>query len=179
MGHQVRLLMEHGTDLLTGVIEADETYIGNNPKNLHKSRYKESLGRGKEKVPVIAVVQRGGEVRAKVMDGVNSNSIYSVITQNVDKSSTLITDAFSSYKWVGKQFNHISIKHNDDFTTIGANHTNTVEGFFSHLKRTIKGTHIHVSRKHMQKYANECSFRYSHRNEGQMMFNSILGRVVL
>jgi transposase len=179
MGHHVRMLMEHGSDLLTGVIEADECYIGNNPKNVHRKKYIEQYGRGRDMAPVIAMVERNtGEVRCVAPEKVDGRSIYDAVTGNVQRGERLITDAHSGYKWVGRQYKHTSIKHVAGYITEGEKHTNTVEGFFSHLKRTIKGTHIHVSRKHLQKYANECSFRYTHRNEGQLMFHTILERVV-
>ena len=104
--------------------------------------------------------------------------MYDLITKNVEKGSKLISDGFTAYKWVGKQYEHIPVKHNKNYITYGTNHTNSVEGFFSHLKRTIAGTHIHVSAKHLQKYVDECSFRYTHRAEGQLMFNTILSQVV-
>jgi transposase len=178
MGHQIRKLMGNGGDLLTGVVEVDETYIGGELKNMHKRKSESRLGRGIGKQPLVTIVQRGGDVRSFVVDNVGSGGIYKLITENVEKGSQLITDGFTSYKWVGMQYDHVPVKHNNDRKTAGAKHTNTVEGFFSHLKRTIKGTHIHVSKEHLQKYADECSFRYSHRHEGQMMFHTILGRVV-
>jgi transposase len=176
MGHQIRKLMANGGNMLSGVVEVDETYIGGEPKNMHRKKAEGRLGRGVGKTPVITIVQRGGEVRSFVVDNVGSGNIYKLITDNVEKGSKLITDGFTSYKWVGMQYNHVPVKHNNNKVTIGEKHTNTVEGFFSCLKRTIKGTHIHVS-VHLQKYADECSFRYTHRHEGQMMFHTILNRV--
>lgn len=179
MGHQIRKLMGSPDGLLTGVVEADECYIGNNPKNVHRKKYREQYGRGRDMAPVIAMVQRGtGEVRCVAPESVNGLTIYDAITANVAKGERLITDAHHGYKWVGRQYKHTSVKHVPGFITEGEKHTNSVEGFFSHLKRTIKGTHISVSRQHLQKYANECAFRYTHRNEGQLMFHTILGRVV-
>jgi transposase len=178
MGHQIRKLMGNGGDLLTGVVEVDETYIGGELRNMHKRKSDSRLGRGIGKQPLVTIVQRGGQVRSFVVDNVGSGGIYKLITENVEKGSQLITDGFTSYKWVGMQYDHVAVKHNNERKTVGAKHTNTVEGFFSHLKRAIKGTHIHVSKEHLQKYADECSFRYSHRHEGQRMFHTILGRVV-
>jgi transposase len=180
MGHQIRLLMANGTDMLSGVIEVDEAYIGGMIKNKHAKKQKEieATGRGKDKTPIVTMVQRNGEVRSFVVDNVGSGNMYSLITGNVAKGSGLITDGFNSYKWVGMQYKHEPVKQNNDRVTFGDKHTNSVEGFFSHLKRTIRGTHIHVGTKHLQKYADECSFKYSHRDEGQMMFKTILSRVV-
>jgi transposase len=178
MGHQIRKLMASGSVLLGGTVEVDEAYVGGNPKNKHAKKHKEDLGRGKGKQPIVAMVQRNGEVRSFVTGNVGSGNMYSIITENIEKGSRLITDGFTGYKWVGRQYDHISVKHQPGFITQGDKHTNSVEGFFSHLKRTISGTHIHVSPKHLQLYADECSFRYSHRHDGQQMFHRILGRVV-
>ena len=178
MGHQIRKLMTNGGDLLTGVIEADECYIGNNPKNVHRRKLLKRHGKF-DFAPVIALVERtSGEVRCITPEKVDGRSVYDAVTGNVAKCERLITDAHHCYNWVGRQYKHTSVKHVPGFITEGEKHTNTVEGFFSHLKRTIKGTHIAVSRQHLQKYADECAFRYTHRNEGQLMFNTILGRVV-
>lgn len=180
MGHQIRTLMAAGGlgAMLSGTVEVDECYIGGNPKNKHANKQADNLGRGIKKQPLVSILQRGGQVRSFVVDNVGSGGIYKIITENVEKGSRLITDGFTSYKWVGMQYDHVPVKHNNDRITLGDKHTNTVEGFFSHLKRTISGTHIHVSPKHLQKYADECSFRYSHRHEGQMMFHRILSQVV-
>jgi hypothetical protein len=179
LGHQVRKLMGSKDGLLTGIVEADECYIGNNPKNIHRKKYVEQYGKARPFAPVIALVERTtGEVRCVAPERVDGRSIYDAVTSNVAKGEHLITDAHNGYNWVGRQYKHTSVKHVPGFITEGEKHTNTVEGFFSHLKRTIKGTHIAVSRQHLQKYANECAFRYTHRGEGQLMFKTILGRVV-
>lgn len=180
MGHQIRKLMANGTDLLSGVVEVDEAYIGGMIKNKHakKQAQIQATGRGKDKKPVVTIIQRNGEARSFVVDNVGSGGMYNIITKNVEKGSKLITDGFNSYKWVGMQYDHVPVKHNDNYVTTGDKHTNSVEGFFSHLKRTIKGTHIHVGPQHLQKYADECSFKYTHRHKGQMMFETILERIV-
>jgi hypothetical protein len=172
--------MTSGEGLLTGVIEADECYIGNNPKNVHRKKLMKRDGyKSRDFAPVIALVEREtGEVRCVAPDAVNGLSIYDAVTSNVQRGERLITDAHYGYKWVGRQYKHTSVKHVPGFITEGEKHTNNVEGFFSHLKRTIKGTHIAVSRQHLQKYADECAFRYTHSGEGQLMFKTILGRVV-
>lgn len=183
MGHQIRKLMDtkHDGSLMTGIIEADETFIGSNPKNKHakhKNKYN-NYGR-RDFDPVVALVQRNGKVVTKVVEDTKSYTLSPIFKENVDiKQATLITDANNSYNFIGKQFReHHSIKHQpDNYITVGFKHTNSVEGFFSHLKRTIKGTHIKVSTKHLQAYANECAFRYTYRKQGQGMFFTILNQI--
>lgn len=181
MTHQIRKLMAVSDDLLTGIIEIDETYIGGLDANKHISKLKkQNMGRGIAKTPVITLVQRNGAVKSFVTENVSSATIYDIINNNIAKGSKMITDGFTSYNWIGRQYEHISIKHNltkeHKYVTHGDRHTNTVEGFFSHLKRMIKGTHLHVSPKHLQQYANEASFKYTHRKQGQLIFYTILNK---
>src|SRR6185312_2641914 len=147
MGHQIRKLMKTSSETTTmsGIIEADETYIGGNPKN-RKKKDQDNYGK-RLFTPVLAIIERGGKVITKVVDNASASSLSPLFHENIDKNAILITDAHKSYNFVGRLFKeHVVIKHtNSDGTpnyyTKGEKHTNCVEGFFSHLKRTIKGTH--------------------------------------
>lgn len=181
MGHQIRKLMANtGKEMISGIVEADETYIGGLAKNRHFHKRNDP----QEYKPVLAMVARSGEVRVEVLEDVRVENVTAALVKHVSKESILITDSHVSYPTVGKKYKkHISIKHtNSDpslaYKTIGDSHTNTVEGFFSHLKRAIKGTHIMVSKKHLHLYACECAFKYSYRAFGQKMFYTMLDRAV-
>jgi len=179
MGHQIRLLMQSSGNVLSGVVEIDETYIGGDRKNKSKKIREASKIKGyMEKMPLLTLLERNGNIINTVLNVSTGETIRPVVLSNVAEGSQIITDGFKAYMTLEKKYHHEIINHAIDEWGKGKLHTNTVEGFFSHLKRTIKGTHIAVSKQHLLKYADEVSFRYVHRNEGQQMFHTILGRVV-
>lgn len=183
IGHQIRKLMALKDDILSGIVEVDETYIGGKSKFKHKSFRKNvnMVAKGANsvnKIGVIALLERNGNLITKVIDASNpAETVKSIVYKHVGLGSMVVTDSFSGYKGLQGSFQHTMVQHNKDEYVVGSKHTNTVEGFFSQLKRTIKGTHIKVSSNHIQKYVDECAFKYVHRNEGQKMFFSILNKI--
>lgn len=182
LGHRIRKLMAQGDALLSGIVEVDETVIGGKSKFKHKSYREKNKMNSKRKgdysvnkVVVMALLERGGNITTRILDG--QTPFKSIVYKHVGLGSTVMTDSATSYKGLQGSFQHGIVQHNKDEYAVGERHTNTIEGFFSHLKRTIKGTHIHVSAGHMQKYIDECAFKYVHRKQGQEMFYSILGKV--
>lgn len=176
MTTQVRKLMREGTHQkkLGGHVEADETYVSTG-----KAKGVE-VGRGaKNKKPVFAVVERMGEVRAVTLDNVKIENTYPFIEKNVEKDAHLSTDEFPLYTNLHKlgYINHGIIKHQLKNYREGKVSTNTIEGFFSQLKRMIHGTHIHVSEQHLHKYVDEAAFRYNHRFKDVDMFGCLLLKV--
>jgi transposase-like protein len=140
----------------------------------------ESQGRScKDKTPVIGIIKRGGNVIAKVVNNTSSQSLHPFIKDSVVKDgSILITDEWLGYRGMSKEIPHVVINHSEGEYVRGAFHTNTIERFWSQLKRTIKGTHIHVSKEHLQKYIDEVAFRYMNRDKQDTMFETILSHVV-
>jgi len=170
MLHRIRycLARNGNLDKMTGTVEADETYFGGEAKNMHKSVRKEKItGRGaKNKIAVFAVVERGGEVRSQVMKNVNGDNIRDVLKAHVDESANLMTDTSTVYPKAGKEFaSHEAVDHSADEYVRGSAYTNTAEGHFSQLKRSIDGTHHHVSEKHLDRYLAEFDYRYSTRKD--------------
>ncbi|MGH9443587.1 MAG: IS1595 family transposase [Thermoanaerobaculia bacterium] len=155
---------------LSGTVEADETYVGGKPRNKGPHNIR---GRGTARIPVAAVVERGGDVRFKVMPRVTVANLAAAILENVDASSRLITDDLNLYKHVGRFFEggHETVKHSEgEYQRKGTDiHSNTVEGVFSLVKRGIYGTFHSVSKKHLANYLDEFAFRHNTRkmNDGE------------
>jgi Zn ribbon nucleic-acid-binding protein/transposase-like protein len=185
MAHQIKILMgNRPQSQMEGVAEADETYIGGARKFMHKWKRDKlnekygSAGLG-EKTPVVAIVTRSGDVRALNSGDLKRKNILPFIKENLKEGSVLNTDKSHLYDHMGEVYKHQIINHELGEYVKGETHTNTVEGFFHLLKRTITGTHLHVSTKHLQKYVDEVCFRYVHRNEQDVMFDKVLKNVCL
>lgn len=183
MNHQIKLLMSNNKNKepFTGVLELDESFIGGLNKNRHADKkIEDSQGRScKDKVPVFGIMKRGGKISVHVVDDTKGITIKPIIDAHVNKdASILITDEWLGYTKLKDEYSHVVINHLLGEYVRGAFHTNTIEGFWSQLKRTIKGTHIHVSKRHLQKYIDEVAFRYMERNRQDTMFETILSHVV-
>ena len=158
MAHRIRHAMAQPDviDMLKGIVEADETYIG--------GKHHGKRGRGSEnKTPVFALVERNGRVRAFRTERVTAKNLKGKIRENVDKQATVMTDEFLAYKNLDKEFDHHTVNHGAGEYVNGDVHTNTVEGFFSILKRGINGVYHHVSEQHLDRYLAEFAFRYDNR----------------
>ncbi len=165
MLHRIRHAMAgNGFDPLVGEVEADETYVGGKPRKGSGASFKR--GRGTKKVPVVALVERGGRARAHVVTDVTAKTLRTVINQNLTPDSSLITDEFSGYKSVGKDYaSHRTVTHSaGEYARPDGTNTNTVESYFALIKRGVYGNFHHVSRKHLQRYCDEFSFRWDHRH---------------
>ena len=172
MMHRIRFAMSDGgtPPKLTGTVEADETYVGGKTRRrVSQERRRQARLRGEpikwhDKTPVVAMVQRGGEVRAEVIQSVTAANLREVLIRNVDLSSRLMTDEMPKYKKIGKPFaSHERVNHSKKEYARGHVTTNTVEGFFALLKRGMYGTFHAVSKKHLHRYVDEFVFRYNYR----------------
>lgn len=172
MGHKIRELMASGQSMFGGEVEVDETYVGGIRTG---KRGRGALG----KTAVIGVVERRGGVTAKVMDRVTTANAIKLIRQNVRTGTTVHTDEFPIYNYVGRLgFKHQVVNHGNKEYVRGRVHTNTIDGFWSQVKRSLDGTHHSVSAKYLQKYVDEYAFRYSHRYDASM-FASLVSRAGL
>lgn len=191
MGHCIRALIS-GMDIemLNGFVDMDETYVGSSSKNWSKEKRKAAkqdtyIRKGKEvmrarnlgtKKPVFAMKQRNGSVIAYSIPTITKETVFSCIQQHVSKDAIVSTDESSLYTYLNRDLGmkHGTVKHKNDEYRNGSFCTNSVEGFFSQLKRTIYGTHISVSQKYIQNYISEVTFRQNNRNHPEGMFEAMI-----
>jgi transposase-like protein len=163
--HRIRHAMVPSAqpEKLRGIVEVDETYIGGKKSNRLS---KMGTGRGTaDKIPVVSLVQRGGNVRSMVMPRVTVHNIRKVLREGVSPAATIMTDDLNVYKGLGRRYAaHHSVTHSQKEYVRGNAHTNTVEGYFGLLKRGVMGTYHHWSYHHLHRYLSEFDFRYNARN---------------
>jgi transposase-like protein len=177
MAHRIREAMkDDGTSGPMGgegkIVEADETYIGNNKGSKRTFEFVNGKGfvarhtGGKEKFKVVSLVERGGRAKSIVVDHITANAVRDIIVTNVDRKSDLRTDEANVYKKVGTEFSsHQAVNHSKFQWATGKDaHTNTIEGFFSIFKRGMKGIYQHCGEQHLHRYLAEFDFRYSNRS---------------
>ena len=159
MTHRIRHALKEPVfkDKLTGTIEADETYVGGKSKG--KGRH--FMG---NKVPVFAMVERGGRVRSQVMKYVTGKNLKAALKSNIRPSATIMTDELPAYRKATKDFaSHQAVNHSAGEYVRGPAHTQSVDGFFSLLKRGVVGTFHHISEQHLPLYLAEFDHRHNTR----------------
>lgn len=159
MAHRVRYAMAQGHfGKMKGTVEADETYVGGVSKRTRRQTGWEN------KTPVVSLVQRGGKVRSFVVANVSTSNLKEVLTKNIHPSAHLMTDELNQYTTIGNHFTSHDVVNHRNLEYVRDNaYTNTVEGFFSILKRGINGVYHHVSKEHLHRYLAEFDFRYNNR----------------
>jgi transposase-like protein len=170
MDHRIRLAMKTGSFLkMSGEVEADETFIGGLAKNMHKhERARKIKGTGGSgKAAVLGIVERGDEhgksrIKAAHIPNVRRSTLQPALREAVEPGSKLYTDALASYLGLGDAYDHHTIDHAIAFVE-GNVHTNSVENFWSLLKRTLKGTYVSVDPVHLDAYLDEQAFRFNER----------------
>ena len=166
MLHRIRDAMRTGTFAkLAGEVEVDETFIGGKARNTHKAkREKKITGRGPEgKDIVFGMVERGGQVITGHVDTRKKKELQAIIREHIEAGSAIFSDELKSYEGLENEFQHQVIDHAVEYVN-GNVHTNTMENFWSLLKRGLHGTYISVEPYHLFRYPDEQAFRYNKRH---------------
>lgn len=185
LAHRIRSAMraKPSDNILNGIVEVDETFVGaRRPRKTQKEMMNgKDFRKGKRtrKVPVMVLVERDGRSVSKPIRRLSAKTLKSAIRKMVDHDSTIMTDDFSSYSGIGKDFTggHKTINHSLGQYANGDITTNTAESYFALLKRGVHGTFHHVSKHHLKRYCDEFSFRWNHRkvNDGTRAEAAIRG----
>jgi hypothetical protein len=166
---------------LNGTVEADESYFGQKLATMTKQQRAKWMDENNtpkdNKTGIMGFISRDGKVRTQVIVG--NKSFKELVRDHVSKNATLVTDSHPGYQGLDIEFfKHETVNHVLGEYRRGEWHTNNIESFWSQLKRTIKGTHIHCDAKYLQLYADEVAFRYMERLNQATMFETILSHVV-
>ena len=174
MNHRIRHAMKVKSfnKPLNGIVECDESYFGGKARGGKR-------GRGSEnKTPVFGMVARGGEVRSMPVENVKGSTLKTLIRENIEKGSTVMTDEWQSYNGLSKEFKHKRIGHLKKQYVRGGVHTQNIENFWSLLKRGVVGIYHHTSAEHLHRYVDEFQYRYnSRKTEDSQRFTSLLSQV--
>jgi len=177
MGQQIRKLMASAVEFtaLQGHVELDETFVGGHAK---RPNYRDN------KTVVMGLKERGGVMRTEVIPDTTTKTLRKVVLENVQPKTIVSTDEWRAYSLLkADDYQHGSVNHSaDEWARIDADtgvnhHVNNVESFWVLFKRSIAGTHVHVSQKYMQRYLDEFTFRSNHRQMGNAMFDLLIGAV--
>lgn len=172
MTQRLRLAMRvHAfDDLLKGVVEADETYIGGRPRRPLKNIKPDKPRRRTDKITVMVVLERNGRARTRVLEGKgDSSNLKSTIFANVDRAAIINTDEATGYRGLDKDFgDHWTVNHSKYEFARDAATTNTAESYFAVFKRGFRGVYHRFSRPHIHRYADEFAFRWNHRRSPLM-----------
>jgi transposase-like protein len=166
MLHRIRLAMRSGTfELMSGTVEVDETYIGGKARNMHTRERAQKVSQANRlgnKTTVLGMIERGGKVRAHVVDDVEGRTLHSYVRDVVEPGASVYTDTHGGYMGLGRDFDHRTVNHAVQYVD-GLVHTNVIENFWALLKRGLHGTYISVRPFHLYRYLDERMFTFNER----------------
>ncbi len=172
--HRIREMLREKKSPMLGnndIVEIDETYVKNGGDRVKKEVHPNEPKRGKQgrslkdKTPVFGMVERNGKVVAKPVKNTKLKTLKPFIENMIMKGAIIVTDEFSVYNKLDNNYRHFVVNHSRKEYARGKYHTNTIEGFFGLLKRSLIGIYHYMSTKHLERYCDEIAYRYNTRNE--------------
>jgi transposase-like protein len=174
---------------LKGVVEIDETFVGGREKNKHADK-RNHIGGSHAKTIVFGMLERGGELRAMIVDNLKANTVHPIINANVKPGTAVMTDEGMAYRGMDYTYQHESVSHAQGEYARGNVYTNSIQGAWSLLKRQIYGIHHWVSVQHLARYVSEVVWRYNGRDiadgfrmneflsrvDGRLTYNALIGK---
>lgn len=179
---RVRCAMVESCLELQNIVEIDETYSGGKPRKPNNvadiSTFENKRGRGTSKAKIVGIVERNGKIILQVVDKINSQVLLSVLKRNANIENTIVvTDELPAYKAFDDLVQHLTINHKKQFSK-GIVHTNTIEGFWSIVKNSIRGQYISLSKKYLPIYLVQAQYIYNTRNDKSDLFADFLKSAV-
>jgi hypothetical protein len=178
MCHKIRAALMEDIKKLGGIVEIDETFIGGKDKNRHWDKKSGKAGGAADplKFSVVGAVKRKGNVIARVVEKVNTETLERFVKETLaDRVSLVCTDENAGYRRVSYRHKHGVVDHSKGQHVVGVVHTNTIEGFWSIIKRGVMGTFHKVSKKYLPLYVAEFQFRYNNRENADIFGTAISG----
>lgn len=179
IAHKIRKALQQDKSLFGGIVEMDETYIKTTKNDKDDNDKNGRIGRGTNQTAIFGIANKGSNIRAFVLNNVKTHTLLDITMNNVIEGSEIHTDEFTSYKGFNMFYKHKSVNHSKEYVSANNITTNSVEGFWSLLKRGIKGQFHYISKKYLQRYINEFSYRYNQRKQNnEFIFEDVLGRML-
>jgi transposase-like protein len=177
---KIRNVMSIGElDQLSGIIEVDETFVGGKIKKYDSHKKKRNKGGPHHLKPVLGMLQRQGKVITKVVESPYKEIVMPILKTSITHKSTVVTDGSQSYFSAKKHFEkHITVSHSTGVFNRGIYHTNTIEGFWSLIKRAIVGQYHKISVHYMQFYLDEISFKYNHKASPDKGYSQLISQML-